>query len=159
MPNPQVFLPNSSTKPQSSLFKKIFSYAFVALMIFISVMRTVSTNGGFIILGATAIMFAVVALFVRRPVSITVSVEEHTLQYIYKNIIGSEKTITVDLSNAVGTYKYELFSKVSSGWRLLLYNGNYFNNRVSIEQRAGGFSKEQLDEIVALIHQCQNLPV
>jgi hypothetical protein len=155
-PQPRVFVPNAATKP--SLVSQIFGYILGVVLLIALLMRATSTPNAIIPISALIIIFILVAFLVKKPVSITISTADKTLLYSYKDFLGKEHEITVDLSNAGGGYKYELFSKVSSGWRLLIYNGNYFHNRVSIEQREGGFSKEQLDEIVELIHECRNLP-
>ena len=95
-------------------------------------------------------------LMSKQPVSVGISIQHKTLQYTYQNCWGSNRTITIDLIYAGGYYEFEQFSRNTSGWHLLLYSGNYFHNRVSIKQKErGGFTKKQLDQMVALVHECR----
>jgi len=97
------------------------------------------------------------AWFRKEPVGIAVSVPQKKLAYCYRNGLGQKKIIQVDLRTAGGSYEYQSYSNTSYGWRLLLYNGHYFKNRVAVMQNEkNGFSKKQLDQIVTLIHQCRS---
>ncbi len=103
-----------------------------------------------------AIITIIALLRTKQPVKVALSPRQKTLQYTYKNGWGRQRTVTVDLSTAGGHYEFEQISRNTWGWHLLLYNGNYFRNRVSVQQRErGGFTKRQLDEMVAVVHQCR----
>jgi hypothetical protein len=103
------------------------------------------------ILAAAAFIYMLMS---KQPVSVTISRRYRTLHYTYQNCWGNNRTVIVDLSNAGGYYEFEQFGRNSWGWHLLLYNGSYFRNRVSIKQKEnGGFTKKQLDQMVALVHE------
>lgn len=94
-----------------------------------------------------------IAWFRKEPVSLTVLPAQKKLIYCYRNGLGQKKRVYVDLQTAGGSYEYKDYNNTAYGWRLLLYNGNYFKNRVSIMENAKtGFDKKQLDEIVTLVH-------
>ena len=98
-----------------------------------------------------------VAWYRKEPVSIIVSLQRRALIYCYRNGLGRKRVVMVDLTTAGGSYEYKDFGNTAYGWRLLLYNGHYFRNRINImENEKSGFSKKQLDQIVTIIHQCRS---
>ncbi len=142
----------------ATLFDTIMTWIVVAVFavcVFIYLIVSNSNNSTTIVF-VFAFIFMLIALLDRRPVSITLSSVDKTLEYCYKNCWGEEKKITLDLTKSGGHYKFEILGKTSSGWRLLLYEGNYFHKRLSIVAKdKGGFSKAQLDKIVAMIVLCK----
>ena len=99
-------------------------------------------------------------LLYKRPISVTISVQDKMLIYYYCNCWGNKKTVTVNLSSAAISYKftllwltYRVYGKLSLGFRLALYNDNYFHNRVVIkEDDKSGYSKMQLEQMSELIN-------
>jgi|GEM_PF-6245619 len=82
-------------------------------------------------------------------VKVTISKVQGTFTYRTMNWLGNEKDTVVDISTAKINYKYTLIAKGDWGWRLRLYN-SYFGNRITLKEKRG-FSKEQLDEMAALL--------
>src|SRR5258708_28304754 len=72
-----------------------------------------------------------------------------TYTYRTMNWLGNEKDTIVNIPTATISYKYTLIAKGKWGWRLRLYN-SYFGNRITLKENRG-FSKEQLDEMAALL--------
>lgn len=156
MSEPLVFIP---IPRNASLFDIIMTWIVVAVFavgVFIYVVFSNSPDVTATVF-VFALIFLLIALLYRSPVSITMSIVDKTLKYCYKNCWGKEKEITLDLTKSGGHYKFEILSKTSWGWRLLLYEGNYFHKKISVVAKdKGGFSKEQLDKIAAIIVLCKN---
>jgi len=105
-----------------------------------------------IVLAASVFAFGVLPH--KTPVSINIYAFERILQYEYINCWGKQHTLKIDLTDPHGYYERERFTRYAGGMHLILYNGFNFYKRVSIkEDPVNGYNKEQLDEIVALMHQ------
>lgn len=153
MTDPQVFYPSGRLLTVSRLW---ILYLLLLPLLFVIAHRYAPE------LLPVAFIIALIALLgiliTRQPLRIEVSVRLKTLQYVYRSSWGSIHTAKVDLSTAGGHYNFEVATRSTRpGWRLVLYNGSLFRNRISVKQRErGGFTRKQLDEIVALVHQCKN---
>lgn len=149
MEDPQVFLPTGillTTSRKWILSLLLFPLLAVLMHLYMPELTFV--------VPVVAVITIVSILLSKQPLNVTISSRFKTLQYTYENCWGRNHTITVDLTCAAGHYEFEQFDRNNFGWHLLLYNGNYFRNRVSLKQKErGGFTKKQLDEMVALVHQ------
>ena len=89
------------------------------------------------------------------PESITVSIDNHTLTYCYYNCWGRKRTINIDLNQALAKYQPNSLGRIIKHGKLLLYRNNSYWRQLAINEDAkGGYSKEQLDEILHCIEEC-----
>lgn len=99
------------------------------------------------------IIWARAVLCYRLPVDISISKFDHTVKYRTIGCFGKVRTVTVFLENAHILYRHKPILKRQKGWHLVLFN-RYFINKISIiEEEKEGFSKEQLDDIIAALSQ------
>ncbi|KIO76008.1 hypothetical protein TH53_17465 [Pedobacter lusitanus] len=151
--DPRVFLPDR--KSSGLLRKWIYYLTFLLITFLFSFLYIRNRHESIVFVSIFIIITVIIILTNKEPVSLSISIINKTLTYTYSNSWGQTRCTTVDLKHAGGFYKYDI-SKAGSAWKLVLYNDSIFRNRISIRARtAGGYSEEQLDEIVALVHQCK----
>jgi hypothetical protein len=100
----------------------------------------------------------------KKPFNVIVSPAENTLVFDYVNCFGQIRSRTIDLKTATVSFKYRLINlnyrlpgKFKFSWRLLLYKGSYFKNRIVIRQDDEiGYSKDILQQMFNLINECRD---
>jgi hypothetical protein len=98
----------------------------------------------------------------KKPVKVIISPGENLLVYNYNNCFGQIRSRTINLKKAMVSFKYRLVNlnyrhKLKFSWRLLIYEGNYFKNRIVIRQDdAIGYSKDTLQQMFNLINECRD---
>lgn len=158
MSDEQTYLPNG--KPVGIIFFWFVPFILAALLL---IKEGISTENVI----AAVFVIGIISLDIfpyQKPVSITISVNEKILQYRYCNCWNQIRLLTVDLSKTTTSFKYRLVTlnyrllgRLKFRWRLLIYKGNYFHNRIIIKQDDEvGYSKAQLEDMFSLITQCKD---
>lgn len=148
MSSPQIFLPKSN---RLSLARLWLLVVFMAIALCVFLPRYEPELAGLRWIAGVGVL--VWTVFYRQPVSIAVDHHAQTLTYTHANAWGQRRSVTVDLRTASGFYDPEPQGKHGTVWKLVLYNGSYLRNRVSIQENAShGFNKAQLDEVVQWVH-------
>lgn len=101
-----------------------------------------------------AINLFIVLLPFKRPLQVTIDTDAKQLQYRYENCFGREGVLIINLGHVSGYYEREMFGKFKSGWHLVLYNHWGLYQKLSLKE-GDGYTQEQLDEMVKLVHQCK----
>jgi hypothetical protein len=101
-----------------------------------------------------AINLFIVLLPFKRPLQVTIDTEAKQLHYRYENCFGREGVLIINLGHVWGYYEREMLGKFKTGWHLVLYNHWGLYRKLSIKE-GDGYTQEQLDQIVKLVHQCK----
>jgi len=152
-----LFLPKG--KPLNAIYFWLIPTAIVGLNFFVtgfSVENILVGTGVFFI-------FSIEIFQYRKTNSITISIGDKYLLYDYNNCWGQKCVKRIEIASATISFRYSLlnltyriYSKLKLGWRIKLYEGNYFRNRISIKQDDElGYNKDQLTEMYALIQECK----
>jgi len=151
--DPKIFLPNG--KPINLIKKWAFYLLFLLIASLFTLIRIHNLHEFTLFESINLSILVLIVCTNKAPISVSISTLTKTLVYTYTNSWAQTKYTTVELDQAGGAYKYDV-SKTGGAWKLVLYNDNIFKNRISIRaSTANGYSEEQLDEIVRLIHQCK----
>jgi len=110
-------------------------------------------------------LFSLEILFYKNTISITV--DNNLLIVDYTNCWRQKKQNVINLKVSSISFKYRLlnltyriFGKLKFGWRILIYEGNYFHNRIIIkEDDKIGFNKSQLEQIYKLVIENKSIPI
>jgi hypothetical protein len=156
----KVFIPNG--KP----INVIFFWLLPVVLITLFLLKDGFSLSNFI---ASVLIFSLLSLeilFYKKIISVIIIKEENTLQYRYYNCWGQKRLVTINLNNAHISYKhtlvnlnYRLFAKLKFRWRILLYEGSYFSNKVIIkEDNEIEYNKQQLDEIFSHLFSNSSVP-
>jgi hypothetical protein len=155
MPDSQTFLPNG--KPLNIIYFWLVPSVLATLAL---IKEGISIINFIVVIFVFGILSLDILLY-EKPISITISTIDKILQYRYRNCWNQNRLVTVDLNTATANFKhrllnlnYRLFGKIKFGRRILLYNHNYFSNKVVIKQDDElGYSEIQLDQMFNLIKQ------
>lgn len=101
-----------------------------------------------------AINLLIVLLPFKRPLQVTIDTDAKQLRYRYENCFGREDVLIITLGHVRGYYEREKFGRLNSGWHLVLYNHWGLYQQLSLKE-SDGYTQEQLDQIVKLVHECK----
>jgi hypothetical protein len=149
MPTPKIFTATEPTESAAKNWIITFGAALVPIIVRINSLP-------YWIFGAVILLFNifVVLLPFKRPLQVSIDMSVKQLHYVYENFLGHEDTLTLSLNHVRGYYERERFSRLTFGWHLVLYNHWGVYHKLSLKE-GDGYTQEQLDEIVKLVHACK----